>query len=178
MCIAMNSRGMTGKVERHVAFVAVAEVGHRVLGPLVGLGEQHAVAVLGVELAAQLLQEGVGLGQVLAVGALALVEVRHGVEPQAVDAHLEPEVEGGEGRLLDRGVVEVEIGLVASRSGASSRRPATGSQVQFEGSKSLKMMRASVYCRRVAPDVEVPGSRCPAGPAARAGTRDAGRRCG
>ena len=27
----------------HVAFVAVAEVGDRVLGPLIGLGQQHAV---------------------------------------------------------------------------------------------------------------------------------------
>ena len=34
---------------------------------------------------AQLAQEGVRLGEVLAVRALALVEVRHGVEPQAVE---------------------------------------------------------------------------------------------
>ena len=102
------------------------------------------------------LQERVRLGQVLAVRALALVEVGHGVEAQAVDAHLEPEVERLEDRLLDARVVEVQVRLVASRSGASSTASATGSQVQFEGSKSLKMMRASWYCvGRVAPDVEV-----------------------
>ena len=45
MRTAMNSRGISGKVEGHVALVAaLAEVGDRVLGPLVGLGQQHAVA--------------------------------------------------------------------------------------------------------------------------------------
>ena len=75
------------EVEVHVALVAVAEVGGGVLGPLVGLGEQHAVRVAGVDVLAQPLQEVVGLGQVLAVGALALEQVRHGVEAQTVDAH-------------------------------------------------------------------------------------------
>ena len=43
MRMAMNRRGISGKVEGHVALVAVAEVGDGVLGPLVGLGQQHAV---------------------------------------------------------------------------------------------------------------------------------------
>ncbi len=51
------------------------------------------------------------LGQVFAVGALALEEVGHGVEPDAVDPDVHPEVEGFEDRLLDLGVVEVEVGL-------------------------------------------------------------------
>ena len=46
------------------------------------------------------------LRQVLAVGALALEEVGHGVEPQAVDAQVEPEVERRRSiASLDRGVV-------------------------------------------------------------------------
>ena len=53
-----------------------------------------------------------GLGQVLAVRALALVEVRHGVEAQPVDAHVEPEVERVHDAGLDVGVVVVEVGLV------------------------------------------------------------------
>ena len=53
-----------------------------------------------------------GLGQVLAVGALALVEVGHRVEPEAVDAQVEPEAQRLEDRVVDRGVVEVEVGLV------------------------------------------------------------------
>ena len=48
-----------------------------------------------------------------------------------------------EHRLLHLGVVEVEVGLVRRRSGASSTAPATGSHVQFEGSVSTKMIRAS-----------------------------------
>ena len=30
-------------MERHVAFVAVAEIGDGVFGPLIGLGEKHPV---------------------------------------------------------------------------------------------------------------------------------------
>ena len=61
---------------------------------------------------AQLAQELVRLGQVLAVGALALEEVGHRVEAQAVDAHVEPEVDDLEHRLAHARVVEVQVGLV------------------------------------------------------------------
>ena len=101
-------------------------------------------------------EEGVRLGQVLAVGSLALVEVGHGVEPQAVDAHVEPEVDDAEHRPSHLGIVEVEVGLVRDRSGASSRRWPPGPSSSSEVSKSLKMIRASlVLLGRVAPDVEV-----------------------
>ena len=40
------------KMERHVAFVAVAEIRAHVGGPLVGFGQHHAVGVIGVDLAA------------------------------------------------------------------------------------------------------------------------------
>ena len=56
------------------------------------------------------------LGQVLAVGALALVEVGHGVEAEAVEAEVEPEAQDVEHRLLDLGVVEVEVGLVGEEA--------------------------------------------------------------
>ena len=60
------------EVERHVAFVALAEIGPRVLRPLVGLGEQHAVGIVRVDLGADRLQDVVRLRQVLVVRALAL----------------------------------------------------------------------------------------------------------
>ena len=41
-----------------------------------------------VDVRAQLLQEGVRLGQVLAVGAFALVQIRHRVQPESVDAQI------------------------------------------------------------------------------------------
>jgi hypothetical protein len=73
----------------------------------------------------------VRLGQVLAVRALALVEVRHGVEPEAVEPEVEPEAQHVEHRLLHLGVVVVEVGLVAEEA-VPVVLPRDGSHVQFE----------------------------------------------
>ena len=62
------------------------------------------------------LQVLVGLGQVLAVGAVALEQVRHGVEAEPVEADVEPEADDVEHRLLDLGVVVVEVGLVVEEA--------------------------------------------------------------
>ena len=104
------------EVEGHVALVAVAEVGDDVGRPLVGLGQQHPARVLVVDLLADPLQELMGLGQVLAVGALALEQVRHGVQPEPVQAHVEPEPDDLEHDLLDLGVVVVEVRLVGEEA--------------------------------------------------------------
>ena len=104
------------EVEAHVALVAavgVAEVVDDIGRPLVRLREQHPVGVLGVDRLADIPEELVGLGQVLAVGARPLVQVGHGVEPEAVDPHVEPEPKGIEHRLVYRRVVVVEVRLVA-----------------------------------------------------------------
>ena len=100
------------KVERHVAFVAVAEILLRVLGPLIGFGQQEPVLVGRVERSPDLLQDVVRLGKVLVVGALALDQVGDRVEPQPVDAHVEPEAHDAEHFLQHARVVEVEVGLV------------------------------------------------------------------
>ena len=42
----MKMRGIEREVERHVAFVAVAEVREDVGRPLVGLGQEHLVGVV------------------------------------------------------------------------------------------------------------------------------------
>ena len=52
------------------------------------------------------------LREVLAVGAGALVEVRHGVEAEAVETHVEPEAERLQHRVVHLRVVEVEVRLV------------------------------------------------------------------
>ena len=80
------------EVERHVAFVAVAEVRPHVGRPLVRLGEQHAIRIARVERRADLLEDLVRLVEVLADRALALDQVRDRVEPQPVDAAIEPEL--------------------------------------------------------------------------------------
>ena len=56
------------------------------------------------------------LGQVLAVGPVALEEVGHGVEAEAVEAEVQPEAQDVEHRLADLGVVVVEVGLVGEEA--------------------------------------------------------------
>ena len=112
------------EVEAHVALVAggepfaglgvplAAEVVDDVGRPLVGLRQQHPSGVVVVDVAADGLQRLVGLGQVLAVAAGTLEEIGHGVEPEPVEAHVEPEAHRLQDRLEDLGVVVVEVGLV------------------------------------------------------------------
>ena len=138
-----------------MAFVAVAEIGGRVLGPLVRLGQQHSVAELLVDVRAQLAQEGVRLRQVLAIRAFALEQIRHRVEPQAVDAHPQPEIEHVEHRLADFRVVEVEIRLMAVKAvpeiRAGHRVPAPVRRLEILKDDP----RFLVFFRRVAPHVPV-----------------------
>ncbi len=104
--------GHQREVKGHVALVAVAEVGADVGRPHVGFGEDEAVLVLRVDDAADFLDLDVGFGDVLAGGAVALDQVRDGVEAKGVDAHVEPEAHGPEHLFHDARVVEVEVGLV------------------------------------------------------------------
>ena len=100
------------EVEAHVAFVTIAEILLGVLGPLVGLRQQHASRRVAVQLGAYQLQYVVRLGQVLVVGALTLHKVGHRVQPQPVDAHVQPEPHHRQHFVQHRGVVEIEVGLV------------------------------------------------------------------
>ena len=109
-------RGMSGKWKAHVALVAVAEVVDDVGRPLVGLGEEHLAREGGVDLLAQALEVLVGLRKVLAVGAVALEEVGHGVETEAVEPDVEPEAHDVEHHVLHLGVAVVEIGLMAEEA--------------------------------------------------------------
>ena len=132
-----------------------------------------------VERGADLLQDRVRLRQVFVVGAFALDQIGHRVEPQAVDAEVEPEPHDAEHRLQHARIVEVEVGLVASRSGASNTALATASQrpVRFLGVDENDA-RARVVPVVVGPDIEIARRASPASRGGRAGTRGAGRRCG
>ncbi len=101
------------EVERHVAFVPLSEVGDRVLGPLIRLGEEHAVRVVLVDVSPEGAQLGVRRLEVLARRPFLLVKVGDGVQAQPVHSHREPVIEDVVERAPDRGVFEVEIGLVA-----------------------------------------------------------------
>ena len=100
------------EVERHVTFVAVAEVFARVLRPLVRLGQQHAVGELLIDVGAQLLQELVGLREVLAGGAFTFIQIRDGIEAQPVDPQIEPEVHDLDDGVMHSRIVEVEVRLM------------------------------------------------------------------
>jgi hypothetical protein len=100
------------EVEGHMAFVAVAEVGDGVFGPLVGFGEEHAVFEFGVDVTSDGFEEGVGFGEVFAGGAFAFEEVGDGIEAEAIDAEVKPEVEGLEHGAVDGWMIVIEVGLV------------------------------------------------------------------
>ena len=133
----------------------VAHVGHGVLGPLIGLGQQHAIVEAAVDVGPQFAEEGEGLGQVLARGALAGVEVRHGIEPEAVDAHGQPVVDHVEHGLAHGRVVVVEAGLMRVEAvpevglGHRVERPVGRLEVLEDDAGPREAVRG------VAPDVEV-----------------------
>ena len=100
-----------GKMEGHVALVAVAEVGEKVFWQLVRLGEEHCSRVLPIDHRANLLEVLVCCRQVLAVGAFLLEKVRDGVEAQPIESEVEPEPDRIQHRVshLRVGVVEVRL---------------------------------------------------------------------
>ena len=165
------------EVERHVELVAVAEVRPYVLGPPVGLGQQHLAAELGVEPLAQVLEHVVRLRQVLARGALALDQVRHRVDAEAVHAEIEPELHHPPDLFANGRIVVVQVRLVAEEAVPvvllRHRVPRPVRQLRVAEDDA----DAAVAIVGVAPDVPV-AARIVARAARLAGTTDAGRRCG
>ncbi len=105
-----------GKVIRHVAFVAVAEVVAHVLRPLVRFRQQHAIGVFLRDDLPDRFDDGVGFLEILVAGALALDEVGNGVEPEPVHAIGEPEFHDADDGAHHVRVVEVEIGLMTEEA--------------------------------------------------------------
>ncbi|HXM74682.1 MAG TPA: hypothetical protein VN904_05355, partial [Chthoniobacterales bacterium] len=60
-------------METHVRLVAIAEIGSRVLGPLVRFCQQHAPGKFQIDMCTQLFQVGVRLGKIFTARAFALV---------------------------------------------------------------------------------------------------------
>ena len=149
--------GHEGEVEGHVALVpfSFAEIGHGVFGPLVGLPQQHPRRVLPIHVGPKLLQHLVRLRQVLAGRALPLHQVRDGVEPKPVHAHVEPEVHHLQHRLQHGGVVVVEVGLVGVEAvpvvglRGLVPRPVRGLELLEDNA------RVAVAIDGLAPDVEI-----------------------
>ena len=105
-------------------------------------------------------------------------QIRDGVEPQRVDAEIEPELHDVDHGLDHRGVVEVQVGLMREEAMPvvltrdRIERPVGLLGVE-ENDPRLRELRVGV-----APDIEAPLGRVRPGPAAHAGTTDAGPTCG
>ncbi len=95
-----------------MALVAGAEVLGDNARPLVDLREQESVGIGGVYLRPDPAKQRVGRGEVLARGPLGLVQVRDCVEPEPVDAEIEPEPDDSEHRIDNLGVVVVQVRLL------------------------------------------------------------------
>ena len=85
----------------------------------------------------------VRLREVLAVRALALEQVGHRVEAEAVQADVEPVAEHVDHGVGHLGVVVVEVGLVREEAVPVVLAP-LGSKAQLDFSVSTKMTRASL----------------------------------
>jgi hypothetical protein len=72
MCTDMKMRGISRKMKRHMALVAVAEIGDGFFRPLIGLGQQHPIAIFLIDMAAQFFQELMGFRQIFAARSFAL----------------------------------------------------------------------------------------------------------
>ena len=108
--------GHQREVESHVEFIAFTEVSHQIVWPLVGFRQQNSARVFPIDQAAHAPAKGMGFRQVFAVGAITLKQVGNGINPEAIDAQIQPETHHIEDRLLHRQMVVVEVGLVAKEA--------------------------------------------------------------
>src|SRR5207253_9272166 len=118
-----------------------------------------------IEARAELFEKNVGLRQVFARRSFALVQIRNGVETECVDAEVHPELEHFEERVVDRRIIEIQIGLMRIEAMPIVRmrnripRPIRRFEILEDDSRVL------ILFRRVAPDVIVAPRRsrfCPA----------------
>ena len=99
-------------MECHMAFIALTEILRRFLRPKIRLGEEHPVRIARIDRRPDLLDDGVGLTEIFATRAFPLDEIGNGIEPQTIDAHVEPVSHDVEDGFKNAGIVEVQIGLM------------------------------------------------------------------
>ena len=151
----MNMRGISGKWNAMWHSSPSPKYGRTSAGHWFASASSMRSLVARVERAADLLQDVVRLRQVLADRAFALDQVGHGVEAQAVDAAVEPELHDLDHRLEHLRVVEVQIRLMMEeavpvvRLGGVVPAPVRGLGVGEDDPHAL------VLPVGLAPDVEV-----------------------
>ena len=136
-----------------------AEIFLHVLRPLIGFRQQHLALGIGVELGAQLPDDGVGFRQVLVVGAVALAQIGDRIEPEAVDAGIEPALHHLHQRADHARIVEIEIRLVREEA-----VPVEGAGFRVPGPVRLLGVgeddpRARIFLVGIAPDIPVARAR-------------------
>ncbi len=101
-------------MKRHLTFVAVrrSEIVDRVLRPLIRFSQKHPVAIALVNMLAELLEECMSLRQILTGRAVTFIKIRHRIEPEPVNTHIEPEVEHAQQRTMHTRIVEVQVRLM------------------------------------------------------------------
>jgi hypothetical protein len=91
-----------------------------------------------------------GFGKVLATGAFPFEEVRDGIEPEAVDAEFEPEIDGLEHLAVDGRMIVVQVGLMGIEAvpevGVGDRvpRPVGCFGVLEDDARALVLVRVSL----------------------------------
>ena len=143
------------KVIGHLAFVAVAEILAHILRPQIRFRQQDAARIAAVDRRADLADHIVGLRQILVVGAFAFDQIGNRIEPETVDAQIEPEAHHAERRFEHVRVVEIQVGLVAEKAMPVMRlrHAVPGPVRRFRISENDA--RARVLVRIVAPHVIV-----------------------
>ena len=160
VAVFLGDRHVNARHERkvicHVALIAVAEILAHILGPLICLREQEPILVVRIDGGAQLLDDLVRFAQILVVRALALDQIRDGVEAEPVDPHVEPETHDPQHRIHDFRIVEIQIGLVAEEAmpeiRLGDRIPGPVRAFGIDENDA----GAQILLIAVAPDVEVP----------------------
>ena len=114
--------------------------------------------VAGIDRGPNPLDDCVGLGEIFAIRAFPLDEIGDGVEPQSVDAQVQPEITDLFERFVHCRIVEVQVGLVGVKAmpviSLCQRipRPVRSLEI-FEDDSGIL-----VFFRRIAPYVEIPVS--------------------
>ncbi len=134
-CTAMKIRGISGKWKAMWNSSPLPKYGANVRRPLIGFGQKHLAGIFRVQTAAKLANDGVRFRQVFAVGSVALDQIGHGVETEAIDADVEPEFHHPPHGFEDCGVVIVQVRLMAEEAvpivGLSRPDPRPNSKARY-----------------------------------------------
>ncbi len=139
-----------------MTFVAIAEIRDRIVGPLVCFCEQHTVAIFFVYVLAKVSECSVSFRQVFGIGSFAFEQIGDRVQAEAIDSHIEPEVDGCEHSFADFRIGPVQIGLMRIES-----MPIVGLRNLIPGPvRGFEVLKddagVTIFVRRVTPDIKVP----------------------